>query len=352
MWTIGVSKIRKDPECILNGDGEEVNFELCTDPAAILYQSTTGRSRVLPYGGFTVARSPIGLRMFFLSVLSRDEDDEGHVVSANVWIAPEGALFSRSPKELQSIGRMPISGAFFEEEVEDTGTIRLHVDDEGVPDHICRTLFNVGVHCFPIAMQDYGTIHILESETEFVSMKQLHETCYSEVLNKDYWTAKVSTVATGLEVFWDNDGKPEKVVFGCFGTQGGVGNFTTADSEGNLTHVLNGAYAGSILMGVDFPEEVTSPAKETNKNPEGVSVAPSVALLFCFLVATSLFIYTKVSGRQVVRLGTNRLYAVDGRDSNEHDEEDNLIVFSGTASHENRSRTSYFELSTVEPVHA
>jgi hypothetical protein len=198
LWTIGISKLKKDAECIMTEGDERVNFATCTEPVSIVYQNATGRSRVVPYGGFTVARSPTGSRMFFLSILLSTGIDTGKVTS-EVWISPEGAKYSRSSKDLQTIGALQVSSDVFDGAVEEVGTLCLHLNKEGLPDHLCRTAFNAGIYCFPITMQEDGAVHITEESREFVSSQQVNETCFFPQLQNNPWLAGVSTIATGLK---------------------------------------------------------------------------------------------------------------------------------------------------------
>jgi hypothetical protein len=352
MWTLGISKLKKDAECVLTGGDEDVHFDTCSEPVSIVYQNSTGRSRVLPYGGFTIARSLTGRRMFFLSVLVSEGIDEGRLTS-EVWISPEASRYSRSPGELQTIGTVLVKRAFFDQAVEDAGTIRLHLNKDGQPDHLCRTIFDAGVSCFPISMEEDGKVHASEPAFEFVSPEQVQETCSLSVFRNKPIMSVVSTVTTGLEVQWSSDGSPEKVIFACYGDASSFGNFTTADRDGNVVQTLHGAYPGSILFGTELSHQQQPQPQldtyETKSENKGSSYLPSITVLSVVLVLALLHAYRRVSGKRMVRVRGDRVYAIDGRTSADGDDQDH-VTFSQSVSNTAGApfRTSYFELSTLE----
>lgn len=339
IWTIGISRIRNDENCFLNGDDDEVNFATCTEPVTIVYQNVTGRSRVLSSGGFAVGRAPVtGKRMFFLSILASEGIDSGTTVS-EVLVAPEGMQYGVSHRDLQILDPVPVYSGFLDENIADAGTLRLHVDKYGRPDHLCRTSYDYGVSCFSFHMSDSGHVYISGDERRFVTSKQVNETCHVELYKNKPLYNRLCTLATGLEVFWDDFGQPEKVMFGCIGNAGGIGNFTTADRHGTLTPTLPGAYPGSILFGMELP-------KHENQNSEVGPVAGggvpwlTSCLLLGALASLAVFVIRRSRLNPIVRVrGGSRMLRINTDYDADH------AVDVGRA---DRIDMSYVELSTVD----
>jgi hypothetical protein len=348
VWTVGISKLKKDNDCILNGGDHEVNFATCSDPVSIVYQNATGRSRVVPYGGFATARSSTGRRMFFMTILHSEGIDDGKITS-EVWVTPEGAEYATSPGELQTLGAVQVLGAFFDQEIQDVGSIRLHLNNDGAPDHLCRTIFDVGVSCFPFALSQGDRVSVTDEAREFVTSDMVYETCHLSIYkNKPYYN-RIFTVTTGLEVLWDPLGNPEKIIFGCYGEAGGNGNFTTVDRDGNMVQTVHGAYPGSIMFGTQLPDKKSG--SDTDSTKAYPYLWTHILLFSAVLMLALMFAYRIFYGKLLVRVSDNRVYAVDGRESDslESPETEEVSVSnSGSFAMDNRLRTSYFELSTLE----
>ncbi|OEU19366.1 hypothetical protein FRACYDRAFT_216868 [Fragilariopsis cylindrus CCMP1102] len=150
-----------------------------------------------------------------------------------------------------------------DDNVYDGGTIRLHYNKQtGRPDHMCRTIFNEGITCMPISVEeDDASVYIVaEDDPEiFLTNVQVKAFCtldnLSKISNAIY--ERQTTVVTGLDVIWnEEDGTPDRIFFGCYGQEGGHGNFGSVDRNGdNLIQMLPGAYPDSIIF---LPQELKS----------------------------------------------------------------------------------------------
>jgi hypothetical protein len=343
-WTIGISRIKKNPECILNGGDEDQNFALCTDVVSIVYQDGTGRTRALPYGGLSTTRAPVSdKRIFLMTGLRSDGVDFGKLRS-EIWIFPEGFAYSSSADDLQSIAPTEVRAVFFDEEIQDAGSLRLHHDDDGQLDHICRTAFDHGVSCFPVGMDEEGRVTAdLDQEHTFVNPAQVEESCQVELYrNKPYYN-QASTVTTGLEILWNSSsGQPEKVFFGCIGGIGGNGNFTTADRDGNLVPTLQGAFPGSILFGAALLGSLSTEADE----PEiGVQLI-WLYLGALFLLVVSFFTFTSIHQGLCANVRVRDAYKYEGMNVGTSDRSDVAGENMYMPSNHDFPKTSYVELSS------
>ena len=104
---------------------------------------------------------------------------------------------------------------------------------------------------FPIGVDENGRVVAnFDKEVVFVSLIQVQESCQVELYrNLPYFNQGATVLTTGLEIFWNSSGQPEKLFFGCIGAIGGNGNFATADHDGNLVTTLPGTFPGIILFG-------------------------------------------------------------------------------------------------------
>jgi hypothetical protein len=207
------------------------------------------------------------------------------VLSNEIWVFPEGGDFSKAPPLLQTFAGVEIHGLLFDEEVQDGGSIRLHTSDDGVVDHICRTAFDHSISCFPVRLDKNGAVSIkLDQEYLFANSAQIKESCSVDLFkNKPYYD-KAASVTTGLDVLWGSNGQPEKVFFGCFGEIGGNGNFTVADRNGKIFTILQGAFPGSIAVGVKRPRRFGS-----DITPVGIRQTPVggyFTVTICLVVGT------------------------------------------------------------------
>jgi hypothetical protein len=354
IWSIGISKLKKTKECVMTSGDEQVDFAPCTDPVAIVYQNTTGRSRVLSYGGFQVTRTEEtgtdqGKRVFFLSVLHSQGIDQGNVTS-EVWVAPYGAIYSKSPDAVQAFGSVPVMSDLFNEYLDDAGTIRLNYDKHGRPNHLCRTVFEMGVFCFPINMDVTGKVYITGAAHEFVTPEQVKQTCLvpDPVLHPGI--KSFPSVTTGLEVIWNQDGRPDMLFFGCFGEAGAWGNFTSVNRNGDMTQTIKGAYPGSILFGPALPyipalDVITPPpySPPMPKEPETSGMSSFYVFVIWVGVVAAVFGLRKtVHQRRLLRL-YSRDYGFSDADEDAGVESVNLASRAQSA----LLGSTYMELHTV-----
>jgi hypothetical protein len=259
----------KAAAAVYDKDEMDAHFPRCTEPVSIVYQSSRGREVVLPYGGFAVIpSSSIGKvpgndkRSFLLTVLTSPGIGEGELTS-RVWAFPEGR---NSPKD--GLKRQDLTGPgtvidaiFMEQNVWDGGTLRLHHNPTtGKPDHLCRSIYNKGIECLPLTVNIRGGIPVVESTGNpefFLSGEQTSLFCRVADVHRTKrvdWDRK-TTLVTGLDVQWDDvTGEPERIFFGCWGGEGGNGNFGSVERDGsNLMRVMDGAYAEAVVF---LPKEL------------------------------------------------------------------------------------------------
>ena len=304
LWTIGISKLKQyDPHCLINvlnnnnddddeGNGLsakedwDVSFVDCTEVVAIAYQNENGRDRVATYGGFTAVKTTTTTTttaggttqpqvVFFLSILHSTGIDTGRFTSEMLVFA-EGAHFSKDATSVQGFGQVPIDMHFFDQPIEDVGTIKVHTkttnNNNNEPDYVCRTVYDEGVFCFPIEYNsETGKIAVSGPALDFVTPSQIRDICTLHIDPPTYQHTTMkgvsTTVTTGLEVIWGNtDGDsstsgvvPEMVIFGCYGEINTKGNLTTVHRDGTIVQTIRGAYPGSILFGVDVLNSATKP---------------------------------------------------------------------------------------------
>ena len=277
-WTIGVSRLKtEDPTCVVDQlNNIENNFPRCTEPVSIVYQSSRGREVVLPNGGFAIipASHQGGRRSFLLSALKSPGMDHGELTS-HVWAFSEGGSGEWMLQDLSLSGNgTAIDTIFMDQSVWDGGTLRLHYNQKtGCPDHLCRTIFNKGIGCMPISVTEDSnddSVYVMpQGEEEIVLTEdQVHSFCRlgdADRTKHMNWDRK-TTLVTGLEVVWNEDDTedsnaggttPERIIFGCYGGEGGNGNFGSIDiRDGAMpVQIMNGAYPGAVLF---VPHELES----------------------------------------------------------------------------------------------
>jgi hypothetical protein len=355
MWSIGISKLKKTKDCVMTSGDAQVDFAPCTDPVAIVYQNATGRSRVLSYGGLEVTRMDQGKLIFFLSVLHSQGIGEGEFTS-EVWVAPSGARFSKSPGEVQAFGSMPVMSGSFNEYLDDAGTIRLNYDKHGRPRHLCRTVFEQGVFCVPINMDVTGKVYVTGVAREFVTPGQVQQTCLvpDPVLHPGI--KSLPSLTTGLEVIWDQDGRPDMLFFGCFGEAGSWGNFTTVNSNGKMTQMIKGAYPGSILFGpalpyIPAPDVITPPPYRlpTRQEPPAEKSGMSGFFVFAILVGVVAAVFglrNTVQRRRILRV-YSRVYDLGGFSGTDEDREVESADLAASGAQSALLDSSCVELRTI-----
>ncbi|KAG7351242.1 hypothetical protein IV203_010602 [Nitzschia inconspicua] len=316
-WTVGVSKLLQTNECLHTTD--EVSFAGCTEPVAIAFQDSKPREKLLGYSGFSIANIPNSdKKLFFLSALDRPDVN---VLNNELWVLKEGE-FNPYPDVFQVHSTARIDSRFADVAVDDVGTIRLRKDENGVPTGLCRTAYDTAIVCHKIQVQDDGKVDFLSANT-FVTKHTVSESC--TVLKVDHHPATklISSVTTGLEVFWSDDAPdddPEYVIFGCYGEINFSGNITTAFRDGRRTvQTIAGAYPGSIVKGMDLQRDanrdfdissMSAPSHESlanlkkHQHPATTvpSPAPSFKIYQCesvlfsiLLIATAVFVFKRKS---------------------------------------------------------
>ncbi len=259
-WTIGVSRLRtEDPYCTTDQvHVMENNFPRCTEPVAIVHQSSTGRDIVLPYGGFTVipARDSEHRRSFLMSAITSSEIRGEH--KSFVWTVPEGGNLYEDRMYLNDNGTS-LDHNFAD--VWDGGTLRLHKNAQTKrPDHVCRSIFNKGIGCMPISEND-DSDHILPRGEEKIVLTEEAVASFCDIADGDRdfgERRKYNTpLVTGFEVVWDEKelygtGFPKQIIFGCYGGQISNGNFGMIDlNNGEPTtpiQLVKGAFPGAVLF--------------------------------------------------------------------------------------------------------
>jgi hypothetical protein len=229
----------------------------------------------MPHGGLAILEPLTELfppkRIFFLSVLkSSGEVGEGSIQN-DLWAFPENGQYNQDPNLLQTLSTITVNSVFFDEVVEDGGTIRLHrtpassesteayVDPRNTMFHLCRSVFNSGIECLDFEWSaNTEIVTMLNEPAKFLTLPQVQSFCKlqdSSIKSKHRSShfERVTTVATGFDVMWNNqDGSPERIFFGCWGNEGGNGNFGSVNATGTLVQTLTGAYPGSILLLTTF----------------------------------------------------------------------------------------------------
>eukprot|EP00537_Pseudo-nitzschia_pungens_P007131 CAMPEP_0172362718 /NCGR_PEP_ID=MMETSP1060-20121228/6258_1 /TAXON_ID=37318 /ORGANISM="Pseudo-nitzschia pungens, Strain cf. cingulata" /LENGTH=692 /DNA_ID=CAMNT_0013085279 /DNA_START=87 /DNA_END=2165 /DNA_ORIENTATION=- len=310
-WTLGVSRV--DPSCLVDlfrgdvetdrdkdkvGDKDKddedslwlsyLSFVRCTVPVSIAYQSKRSREVVLPNGGFAIVpSSQMGAseRTFLLSVV---ELSSGGGVS-RVWAVPEGgsssassASSSRKIGNPQKLGGTAVDWMRFEttgEGIWDGGSLRLNYNPrKGRPDCVCRTVFEAGIECLPfdVSVDGNGSPVVLASGPAevFLTEDQTKTFCHLEGYHgRDPNFEKETTLATGLDVVWDpSTARPERIFFGCFGGQGGFGNFGSVRNDGSgPRRVLEHAFVDAVLFWPLKLEGTLDVAPFRSESPPGVS---------------------------------------------------------------------------------
>jgi len=296
-WTIGVSRLKtEERDCVFKPQNdltyEDMSYVArCTEPVSIVYQSSVGRDIVLSYGGFAVIPTSsvgypygTGKRSFLLNVLETPDLDGAELYS-KVWAFPEGAIHLKDGVEIQELTGegTKVEYIFMNTGVWDGGTLRVHYDPvTHKPDHLCRTIYEKGIECFPIAVMirhDVPVVYSIGEAEQFLTKEQTEMFCRLEDADYDSsfrmeWARK-TTMATGLDVQWRN-GQPHRIFFGCWGEEGGNGNFGSVEKGGNnLMTVMDNVYAEAVLF---LPEELEGtidyrPEPEHHYTiPEGVTL--------------------------------------------------------------------------------
>jgi hypothetical protein len=291
-----VSRLKlEDPSCTFLETSDETyltdsHFPKCTEPVSIVYQSSRGREVALSYGGFAVipaastGRSTENdKRSFLLSVLSSPGIGSGELTS-RVWAFPEGGNALKDGLKRQDLtgSGTVIDGIFMNQNVWDGGSLRLHYSPAtGKPDYLCRTIFEEGIECLPILVTIQDGIPVVESAgnaESFLSKEQTAIFCRlgdADRTKRKDWGRK-TTLVTGLDFQWNEvSEQPERIFFGCWGGEGGNGDFGSAEKNGhNLKRVMDGAFADAVLF---LPRELEGTIDPREAEAEAVLGIPAAA---------------------------------------------------------------------------
>ena len=346
-WTIGISRLKLEhPTCVfLGNDDQEVwknhlDFERCMEVVSIPYQDQRAYQVMLSFGGFAVTPGGVfgeaSQRSFLLSVLNYEIEQpfNSKVATTTVWAFSgtnrtdfdDKDHTSLKPQILTNPG-VKIDELFMSQSVWDGGSLRLHYNkSKKTPDHLCRTLLEAGIECFPISVsvQDgHPVVKSTAKPTIFLSKQQAGKFCRlgdADRTQRPEWGRR-TTVVTGLDVEWnDETGEPERIFFGCFGDEGGNGNFGSVEKNGeNLMKVMDAAYSEAVLFLPQELEGTMDPIPESDWNTYSnggdiysslsgdihlasndshsgtvVSIIVGVSLLLC---AAGIFAYKKMKSR-------------------------------------------------------
>ena len=245
VWSIGVNKV-VNKSCLLSDKIQ--TFDDCTLPHSIFYRGLVGKDRRLG-DGMEMSLSPANRHLFFLSVVNRAYG----VNNANeLWVAPEG--IHKKPIVVPT-PQMPNSTGYQATRIiPDIASIRLRLDANQHPRAVCQTAYNKGVFCYGFDVADDGTnLQVTSNHKEpifVVTEEQVAESCTidTSILGGEEY---MSGLATGVEVVWGEDNSPDVVLFGCYGGLPDRGNMTAVLRDGSVTQVLEGAFPGSVLFGID-----------------------------------------------------------------------------------------------------
>ena len=272
-WTIGVSRLKthaEDPECVavVDENGEPLtfhemsnNFAQCTVPVSIVAMESRGRNLQLPYGGLTVVPavkeepSP-GVkpkRTFLMSVLD-PKSGETHLLAIS-----EGADATQNLYKRQNLHSSKLGPHLLQQSrsIWSGGNIKVHYNEEGRPDHLCRSVFDKGIRCIPIELiedADSTYVTVTGEEETYLNEDQTREFCgytpdATAALKQEPFFNQKTEVATGLDVVWnEEDGTPQRIFFGCFGHKS-AGRIGSVEKDGeNLMDALPGAYSGDVVF--------------------------------------------------------------------------------------------------------
>jgi hypothetical protein len=384
LWTIGISRLKmEDPTCVdtTTTSSMENSFARCTVPVSIVYQSTRGRETIVPYGGFALIPASLQQeqpiygddendlnpndpnsvndsvpprRSFLLSILHSPGTDRTELQS-QLWAYPEGGRHDHADYwKRQELDSTNVDKYLMDDDVYDGGTIRLHYNKQtGRPDHMCRTIFNEGITCMPISVkEDIASVYVeAEGDPEiFLTNVQVKAFCTLGIVSKtsDAFYKRKTTVVTGLDVIWnEEDGTPDRIFFGCYGQEGGNGNFGSVDRNGdNLIRMLAGAYPGAVIF---LPQELESMMLPLPSSAGGssdvITVRSFIVVIIGLFVCIVSYTFVKTrrsrpSGQISPTSSLSWIGVVLGHDSKD--------VANNTSESVKRFPASYFELPVID----
>ena len=264
VWSIGVNKV--DKRCVTTDYLQ--SFSNCTTPAAIFYRGLIGKDRRLG-NGLAFSSSPSGRQLIYLSAINRAFGVDG---VNELWVAPDG--IHKRPTVVPAPGIPSVSAIQATRIIPDVASVALNLDSNQLPRGYCQTVYNEGVYCYKFRIEDDGeTLNATTTSSELmfmVSKEQIEGSCAMDTsVNAGEWW--MSGLSTGLEVIWGADGRPDAVLFGCYGRLSGQGNMTAVLRDGSVVQTLTGAYPGSLLFGVDVirdPEDSIFFRDDDRVNPQ------------------------------------------------------------------------------------
>lgn len=245
-WTIGISRVQDRLEC--TNTEERVDFGDCTTPVQIAYQGAESQDEVfLNFSSFQSSRLPSGQRLFFLSVIRGNSNNPKIKPTNEIWAVQQGDTESQVVHEIQ------IDEAFVFHSADSLGSIRLHLDENGVANAMCLTAYDGGIFCDKLSIDPTGKVEIMGSMTAITS-EQIKEKCAIQPLEHYPLSKDIPAVASGLDILWNADGTPNHLVFGCLGQLPNQGGFYTVFFDGHASLVveaMEGGFPGSLLFAPD-----------------------------------------------------------------------------------------------------
>lgn len=248
VWSVGVNKINRS--CIMTDRVQ--SFAECTSPHAVFYRGLIGKDRRLG-SGLAISMSPKKRQLFYLSIVNRAYEMDN---ASEIWVSPQG--IHKTPSIVPT-PKLPNPTAYQATRIiPDVASIQLDLDSDQLPRAVCQTVYDQGVYCYEFGIQDDGEDIVPYSDnaepTFVVTKEQVAESCVIDTnINggEDY----MSGLTTGLQVVWGEDHHPDLVIFGCYGRLSDRGNMTTVFRDGTAVQVIQGAYPGSILFGIDMNQD-------------------------------------------------------------------------------------------------
>jgi len=294
------------------------DFEKCTDVVSILYRGFYGKDIRLT-NGLEITMSPANRQLFYVTVFDqRSPSSEGETINFEIggnqiWVAPEG--IHKNPSVVTTGDSLNVDNVYSSNAIGDGNKLRFHLDENKVPTTICRSAYKQGVFCYDIdTIEDFGVgrgdVAISAKPSLVVPEDVVDSSCTFSTSNTNYESFK-SGIATGFEVFWDGEGKAEKVVFGCYGYVLNRGNMTTYFRDGTVVQTLQGAYPGSVLIGKALPNLQGDGREPTNTGTtvsDGLGKDPLLLIIaiFFLFIAIAIPVCRKL-WRKLWTRGTQRL---------------------------------------------
>lgn len=247
VWSIGVSQVNLN--CTMSKG--VVSFDDCTTVTSIFYRGYVGKGRRLGHG-FAMSLSGANGRLFYLTV--QNSEYSYSIRDNEIWVMPDGIhkdpFIMSTPNVPEVMGYLSVQKI-----IPDVSTLRLSLDENRLPRALCRTVYNKGIYCHTVEMEEFGPLIEIRGEPILsIGEDQVAESC--TIPESPFYDvqAYMSPMSTGLEVLWGEDGLPDLFVFGCYGKLAGRGNMTTVFRDERMVQTMEGAYPGSILLGTDLPK--------------------------------------------------------------------------------------------------